>query len=227
MSASSASDALLLRLRRLSFFNGLDDTTLAELARAARRREYRAGEVIVLEGEAQPGLYFLDTGYVKVLKSAPSGREQTLRVLEPGGTFIAIGVVSRRLVPTKAEALEPTAVWLIPRETLTRLLRERPDFAQSVIERMAERMLFLVTLVSDLSLRSVTGRLARLLLDTAANDVMPRPRWFTQAELAARLGTVPDVVQRALRGLEADGLIAVDRAYIRILDRPGLEQLVA
>ena len=124
-------------------------------------------------------------------------------------------------------ALEPTAVWLIPRQTLTRLMRERPDFAQSVIERMAERMLFLVTLVSDLSLRPVTGRLARLLLDTAADNVMPRPRWFTQAELAARLGTVPDVVQRSLRGLEADGLIAVDRAYIRILDRAALEQLAA
>ena len=227
MSASSASDALLLRLRRLSFFDGLDDTTLAELARAARRREYRAGEVIVLEGEAQPGLYFLDTGYVKVLKSAPSGREQTLRVLEPGDTFNGIGVFSRQPNPATAVALEPTAVWLIPRETLTRLLRERPDFALSVIERMAERMLFLVTLVSDLSLRSVTGRLARLLLETAAGDVVTRPRWFTQAELAARLGTVPDVVQRSLRGLEADGLIAVDRAYIRILDRPALEQLVA
>jgi len=227
MSASSASDALLLRLRRLSFFDGLDDTTLAELARAARRREYRAGEVIVLEGEAQPGLYFLDTGYVKVLKSAPSGREQTLRVLEPGDTFNEIGVFSRQPNPATAVALEPTAVWLIPRETLTRLLRERPDFALSVIERMAERMLFLVTLVSDLSLRSVTGRLARLLLETAAGDVVTRPRWFTQAELAARLGTVPDVVQRSLRGLEADGLIAVDRAYIRILDRPALEQLVA
>lgn len=227
MSASPASNALLLRLRRLSFFNGLDDATLAELTRAARRREYRAGEVIVLEGEAQPGLYFLDTGYVKVLKSAPSGREQTLRVLEPGDTFNEIGVFSRLPNPATAVALEPTGVWLIPRETLTRLMRERPDFAQSVIERMAERMLFLVTLVSDLSLRPVTGRLARLLLDTAADNVMPRPRWFTQAELAARLGTVPDVVQRSLRGLEADGLIAVDRAYIRILDRAALEQLAA
>ncbi len=227
MSASPASNALLLRLRRLSFFNGLDDATLAELTHAARRREYRAGEVIVLEGEAQPGLYFLDTGYVKVLKSAPSGREQTLRVLEPGDTFNEIGVFSRLPNPATAVALEPTGVWLIPRETLTRLMRERPDFAQSVIERMAERMLFLVTLVSDLSLRPVTGRLARLLLDTAADNVMPRPRWFTQAELAARLGTVPDVVQRSLRGLEADGLIAVDRAYIRILDRAALEQLAA
>lgn len=227
MSTSLPSDTLLIRLRGLPFFSGLDDTTLAELARAARRREYRAGEVIALEGEAQPGLYFLDSGYVKVLKSAPSGREQTLRVLEPGDTFNEIGVFSRLPNPATAVALEPSAIWLIPRETLARLLRERPDFAQSVIERMAERMLFLVGLVSDLSLRPVTGRLARLLLETATEDVVPRPRWFTQAELAARLGTVPDVVQRSLRGLEGDGLIAVERAQIRILDRPALEQLAA
>ncbi|MBK7216608.1 MAG: Crp/Fnr family transcriptional regulator [Candidatus Promineofilum sp.] len=212
-------------MRSLPFFSGLDNDTLAELARAARRREYRAGEVIVLEGEAQPGLYFLETGYVKVVKSAPTGREQTLRVLEPDDTFNEIGVFSRRPNPATAIALEPSAVWLIPRDTLTGLLRERPDFAQSVIERMAERMLFLVGLVSDLSLRPVTGRMARLLLEGAVDDIVARPRWFTQAELASRLGTVPDVVQRALRALEADGVITVDRAQIRILDRPTLEQL--
>lgn len=227
MLAAPLADALLARLRDMPFFNGLDDVTLAPLARAARHREYQAGEVIVLEGEAQPGLYFLDSGYVKVVKSAPSGREQTLRVLEPGDTFNEIGVFSRKPNPATAIALEPSDVWLIPREVLTGLLRQRPDFAQSVIERMAERMLFLVSLVSDLSLRPVTGRLARLLLETAAGDVVQRPRWFTQAELAARLGTVPDVIQRSLRTLEADGLIAVGRAQIRILDRPGLEELAA
>ena len=225
MQTAPASAAFLARLRALPFFIGLDDRTLAVLAQTARRREYRAGEVIVLEGEAQPGLYFLDSGYVKVVKFAPSGREQTLRVLEPGDTFNEIGVFSRQPNPATAVALEPSVVWLIPREALTRLLREQPDFTQSVIERMAERMLFLVGLVSDLSLRPVTGRLARLLLEAATNDVVQRPRWFTQAELAARLGTVPDVVQRSLRALEADGLISVDRAQIRILDRPALEQL--
>ena len=225
MSLAPPVATLLNRLRALPFFDGLDDGTLTRLAHAARRREYRPGEVIVLEGEAQPGLYFLDSGYLTVVKSAPSGRDQTLRVLEPGDTFHEIGVFSRQPNPATAVALEPAVVWLIPRETLTRLLREQPEFAQSVIERMAERMLFLVGLVSDLSLRPVTGRLARLLLDTATEDVVQRPRWFTQAELAARLGTVPDVIQRSLRTLEADGLISVDRAQIRILDRPTLEQL--
>jgi DNA-binding GntR family transcriptional regulator len=90
---------------------------------------------------------------------------------------------------------------------------------------MAERMLYLVSLITDLSLRPVTGRLARLLLESAVEDVLERPRWFTQAELAARLGTVPDVIQRALRALENEGLIAVDRHQIHILDRPALAKV--
>ncbi|HNS39810.1 MAG TPA: Crp/Fnr family transcriptional regulator, partial [Promineifilum sp.] len=196
-------------------------------AAAALWREYSTGEVIVLEGEAQTGLYFLDYGFVKVVKVSASGREQTLRILEPGETFNEIGVFTSRPNPATAIALEPAGVWLIRRNTLTRLLLDHPTFGQSVMEKMAEHMLFLVSLVTDLSLRPVTGRLARLLLDSARANVVQRPRWFTQAELAARLGTVPDVVQRSLRSLEADGLIAVDRQQIRILNRPSLEELAA
>ncbi|NTU83105.1 MAG: winged helix-turn-helix domain-containing protein [Chloroflexales bacterium] len=44
-----------------------------------------------------------------------------------------------------------------------------------------------------------------------------------QAEPATRLGTVPDVLNRALRTLVAAGLIVVERQRIRILDRAGLE----
>jgi DNA-binding GntR family transcriptional regulator len=67
--------------------------------------------------------------------------------------------------------------------------------------------------------------LAQLLLEEATDDILSRPRWYTQAELAARLGTVPDVVQRALRSLENDGLIAMEKQQIRILDRPALVEI--
>ena len=227
MPSRPTTDQITRRLRAVSLFQTLDDAVMAQLAAETQWREYRAGEVIVLEGEAQPGLYFLAYGYVKAVKYSAAGREQTLRVLEPGDTFNELGVFTRRPNPATAIALETSDIWLIPRATLTRLMRERPDFAQSVIEQIAERMLFLVSLVTDLSLRPVTGRLARLLLENAGEDVVPRPRWFTQAELAARLGTVPDVVQRSLRGMEGDGLIAVDRQQIRILNRPALETLAA
>jgi CRP-like cAMP-binding protein len=140
---------------------GLKEPILQELAQLSRWREYDAGEIVVLEGEAQPGLYFLDYGWLKVIKTSPAGREQILRFLEPGDTFNEIGVFASQTNPATAIALEPAGIWLIPRPALLRLLQEKPDFSQHVIAKMAERMLYLVSLVSDLSLRPVTGRLAR------------------------------------------------------------------
>ena len=225
MPANATLASLIEQLRSLAFFKGLDETTLAELARHARWREHEAGEVVFLEGEASPGLYYLQFGWLKAVKSSPEGREQVLRFIGPGETFNEIGAFANRPNPATAIALEPAGVWLLPRDAVSRLLHERPDVAGRVIENMAGRVIDLVNLVADLSLRPVTGRLARLLLDEASGDVLYRPRWHTQAELAARLGTVPDVVQRALRGLESEGAIEVQRHEIRIRDRAALEKL--
>lgn len=216
---------LAQQISRIPLFAELDEPSLRELAQVSRWREFEASEIVVLEGEAQSGLYCLQSGWVKVVKTSPSGREQILRILEPGDTFNEIGVFTDRPNPATAVALEAAGIFLIPRAALLKLLQERPLFAQQIITSMADRMLYLVSLVTDLSLRPVTSRLARLLLQDAVDNVLERPSWFTQAELASRLGTVPDVIQRALRTLENDGMIAVERQRIRLLDRPALARV--
>ena len=219
------SDHLLKQLQTNSMFAGLDEKTLRTLAQDAHWREYSAGEVVVLEGEALPGLLYLQSGWIKVVKVSPAGREQVLRFLEPGETFNEVGVFADQPNPATAIALEQAGVWLIRSETVMRLLRENPAFSQFVIKKMAGRLLHLVTLVTDLSLRPITGRLARLLLQEATGDLLYRPRWYTQAELASRLGTVPDVVQRELARLQKAQLIEVNRRKIIIRDEAALRQL--
>lgn len=216
---------LIETLRILPFFKPLDQTVLVRLARSALWREHAVGDVLFLEGEVLPGLYFVQSGWFKVVKTSLEGREQVLRFFGPGETFNEIAIFANRPSPASAIALEPVGLWLLPRETVTGLLRENPDFAQKVIETMADRLIDLVSLVTDLSLRPVTGRLARLLLEDAPDNVFLRPRWYTQTELAARLGTVPDVIQRALRLLESDGLIELQRDRIHIRNRNALEKL--
>ena len=108
-------------------------------------------------------------------------------------------------------------------ESFVQQLRATPFFSE--VDDDVIRQLELVDLVEDLSLRTVTGRLARLLLEDAMDDALHRPRWYTQAEIAARLGTVPDVLQRALSSLADDGLIEVERSVIRIHDREALEAI--
>ena len=218
---------LIEHLRLIPYFKGFDDSMLDDLARDSVWREYNSGEVVFFEGDESLGLHYLQSGWLKVVKTSLEGREQVLTFLSAGETFNEIGALANRPNPATAIALEPAGVWLLRRDTIRRLMRERPDFVERVIENMSDRVVELVTLVADLSLRSVTGRLARLLLDDAEGDVLHRPRWYTQAELASRLGTVPDVVQRAMRGLEVDGVIAVERHQIKIRDRAALEKLIA
>lgn len=66
------------------------------------------------------------------------------------------------------------------------------------------------------------ARFIQLLLKQAEGDLIERRRWTNQAELAARLGTVPDVLGRVIRELTKAGLIEMDKQQIRILDRAGL-----
>ena len=81
----------------------------------------------------------------------------------------------------------------------------------------------LMSLVEDLSLRSVVARLARHLVEQSTGDVVSRRSWSTQSEIAAQLGTVPEVLNRALRSLTEEGLIQVERHQITVIDREGLE----
>lgn len=79
-------------------------------------------------------------------------------------------------------------------------------------------------MVENLSLQTVEARLAGIFLEHSTSDVLNRRRWSTQTEMAARLGTVPDVLNRALRSLADEGLIQIERHQIQILDRKGLER---
>jgi CRP/FNR family transcriptional regulator len=209
-------------LSSVPYFSKLDTATLESIARIALRRIYHKDQTILLEGDPNSGLHVVESGWLKVIKISIDGREQVLQILGPGDTFNAIGVFTGIPNPATVMALETSAVCSIRRETMLRLLDEHPSLAKTVIQELAERVLHLVNLVEDLSLRSVESRLARLLLEKASGTTVQRERWATQAEMASQIGTVPDVLNRALRKLADEGTIEVARHQICILDREKL-----
>lgn len=202
----------------------MDGTALRQLAELATWHEYAPGAVIFLENEISAGLCALETGWVKVVKFSLDGREQVLRYFGPGEVFSEIGIFLARPNPATAIALEPVALWRLHHAALQPLLTAQPELLLHVMANMADRIAHLAELVADLSLHTVEVRLARLLLESGTDNALERPSWLTQSELAARLGTVPDVLSRALRALADVGLIHFDRRRIIILDRPGLIQ---
>ncbi|MCA9822133.1 MAG: Crp/Fnr family transcriptional regulator [Dehalococcoidia bacterium] len=221
--ATPAEKAALLR--RVSMFEGLPEDLVEALAAGAIIRKFEPGEVVFREGEPAAGLHVVDQGWVRLVRGSAEGREQVLQFVGPGEPFNPLGAFSARPNPATAEALQRSRILVIDRHSLLANLENHPDLAMRMIEDMADRLVHLVGLVADLSLRPVTGRLARLLLESAEDGVVARQRWLTMAEIAARLGTVADVIQRAMSKLQADGIIKVSRREIRLTDIGRLREI--
>lgn len=212
-------------LKSVSYFSNLDEAVLKLVAQSAIQRVYEQGQVILLEGEPCPGLYILEDGWLKVIKIGLDGREQVLQMLKAGDAFNALSVFTETPNQATVIALETSRVWIVQGDMLMRLMEEHPALAHHVVKDLANRVIHLVQMVEDLSLRSVEARMARLLLQQAQGDTVERRRWATQAEMASRLGTVTDVVNRTLRKMSEMGLINVQRHQIEILDLQGLKDL--
>jgi CRP/FNR family transcriptional regulator len=212
-------------LSSVPLFSELDANVLDVVRHAAAAQHYATGETVFLQGDPCEGLYIVQEGWLKGIITSPLGREQIIRLLRPGDVFNEIGLLTDGRTLVTVQALEDSTLWVIERKTILRLMDEHPRLCQAITHNLAERVLHLMKLIEDLSLRTVKSRMARILLENAVEGVINRRRWMTQTEMAARLGTVLDVANRTLTSLENEGLISVARYKILILDPARLEEL--
>jgi CRP/FNR family transcriptional regulator len=213
-------------LRRVNYFHDLPVADLTRLLALAVEQRLTTGQVLFLEGEPCRGMYLVYEGRVRVFKASPEGREQVLTVARPGDSFAEVPVFDGGPNPASADAMEESIVYLFPTADLLRLVRSSPEIALGVIRVFAQRLRHLTRLVEDLSFRHVTARVAKLLLQSIADEGGAAGPRLTQQEMAAMIGTAREVVTRALRALEQQGAIQVQRGQIVILKPELLERLL-
>ncbi len=212
-------NSLLDFLQRHPYFSNLDERQLNEIARCFHVRRFARGGLILLEGDTCQGVYFVADGHVQVFRGSEDGRIQTLVILGPGHQFNEVPALDNGPNPASAEALTDTTLYVISRDDFRHIVERHPEIGKAMLEGFAARLRHLVELASDLTLRTVPQRLAKLLLEQAHMAGK-----LTQHEMAARLGTVREVVGRALRTLTEDGLIRIEGPRIIIVNREGLER---
>ncbi len=206
-------------LRGIRCFAKLSPEAIDALAAVATELPYSAGETIFLEGDPATGLFVLENGVVKISRVSLEGREYIMHLVGPGESFNDVAAMDGGNNPGTAIAQTAVVVWKLSRGDLRRVAQRHPELVWAFVEDMASRARYLVGLVEDLAMRNVRGRLARLLLEEAeGTERRTVPRMLTQEEMAARLGTVREMVGRTLRSMAASGLIEFDRHRIVILD---------
>lgn len=222
---------MVATLREVPYFSDLDDARLRELAASVREKKYDTGAMVLLEGEPCEGLGFVIGGRVKVVKVSADGKEQVLRLLGPGRTFNDVPVFDGGPNPGSVQAVERSIIGTLPKVAVQSLVETQPKVALAVIRVLASRLRALTLMIEDLSLRGVVARVAKLLLDCAQGHPAllegsggTCQHRLTQQEIAAMTGSVREVVQRALKTLEREGAIRMERARVVVLDQALLER---
>lgn len=214
--------AKLKVLRGNIYFDDLPEDLLKQIAGQMHLREFQRGEMLFWEGDPCSGLHIIEQGSVRLFSLSPQGRQYTLRVLQEGETCNEVPAFDGGTNPVNVEALETSRVWVVDAQMLRELIQAHPQFALKVLSNFAGNLRNLVRKVSEMAFYQVTHRLARLIDETEAGK-REGPHW-TQEQLAARLGTVREVVSRSLKELERSGAIRVEERRIHVTDRAALEQ---
>ena len=216
-------------LKHVMLFTSLDDAARKSIAAFATERKVPAGHLLFREGDTADGFYVVLDGRVKVYKLSPDGRQQILHVFGPGQAFAEAAMFGGETFPAFAEALAESRLAFFPRDRFLRGLGDNPALAAGLIASLARLCRQLTTLVEQIALNDVAGRLARYLTDLARRKGIEVKKGaevrldLPKGELARHLGTAPETLSRALARLAAAGLIDIDARLVTVRNARALE----
>ena len=205
-------------LKHVGIFLGLGNAPIADLSAISIRKEFNKGEIIFSEGDIASSLYVMDDGDVHLVKISRDGRNQLVRRVTCGDIFAEAAVFSGKAYPATAIANTKSSVVMIDKKRFLSFIKEHPEVSLQIMGAMSQLLRHLNSLLADMSLDGVSQRLAAYLLRRSKEDGMNFNLGFSKAELAFRLGTVPETLSRNLRKLSSEGAISVSGRTIEIKD---------
>jgi len=218
-------------LKRCPLFSDLEDREIAEIQAISASKRYPKGTLIFSEDEQALGFFVLISGKVKVYKLSPEGKEQILHIISPGETFAEAALFAGSTYPAFAESLAETRALYFSKEGFLNLIRRNPQISLNMIAGLSHWLRKFVSLVEELSLKDVSARLSKYLIDLSAKSARSSERGIefeldiSKSQLASHLGTISETLSRALRKLRDSKIIEVEGKRITILQREALEDI--
>lgn len=205
-------------LDRIPMLRALNTDARSVLAERAVLRRFNAGQVLWRAGDQPGGLYFILEGHIRVVRTS-GARQHVIHEETAGGTLGDIPFFQGGVYPATALAVSHTTCISADRATIAAAFAVEPDLAFALLARLAGRVREVITRLDQVTMRSVRSRLAAYLLARAEHAATPTfSLGTTQTNVAEDLGTVREVIVRALRSLGRDGVIhAAGRGRYRIL----------
>ncbi|MDR2459315.1 MAG: Crp/Fnr family transcriptional regulator [Deltaproteobacteria bacterium] len=204
------------------FLEGLPESIIAALESVAILQSYKAGQIIFSRGEHVKGVYLLAEGKVRIFVSDPTGKERTIKIVNPGELFGEAALFLKDAYPAFSSAISQSQTFYVQKKDILKLITENSELALATIGVLANRLSHFASLLEQ-SLKAVLPRLAAYLLELPESGGKVKLP-VKKVELARHLATTPESLSRALADLKDMGIVTDEKPYIVILNRELLEE---
>jgi CRP/FNR family cyclic AMP-dependent transcriptional regulator len=202
-------------------FQELTEREQKEVLAQGTRRVIHRRQTLFSQGTPHDGIYLIQTGRMRVFYTAPSGREITLAYWHPGNFVGGPEVFGTGLHLWSGAAMTDCSIVHFPGKVLRRLVLQIPSLAIGVIEGLAFKGKCYSALAQMLGTRSVTERLAHLLLHLADSYGVREPGGgvvisaaLTHADIAHMVGATRQWVTISLKRFEEQGILVSGKSKI-------------
>lgn len=206
-------------------FNHLEEKQMNEIMMTTNSVAYKRGEIIYQAGDKSDSLYIVHSGKIRIYRLSESGKEQLVRILNPGDFTGELALFNEALHESFAEAMEETQVCMIKRSDLQEFLLKYPSISLKILAEFSNRLEQSEKQTTRFATEKVDTRIALFLAECLPNGGQPQEIKLpmSRKDLASYLGTTPETISRRLADLEAAGLIKQKpHKIIEILDLDGL-----
>jgi CRP/FNR family transcriptional regulator, cyclic AMP receptor protein len=211
-------------LARSAIVQGVEPAAVAALISQLQPVDFPRGHTIFVEGEPGDRLYIIISGKVKIVRSAPDGRENLLTILGPSDMFGELAIFDPGPRTSSVTTVTPVRAVSMDREALRAWIAGRPEIAEQLLRVLARRLRRTNDNLGDLIFTDVPGRVAKQLLQLVRRfgaqegNALRVTHDLTQEEIAQLIGASRETVNKALADFGQRGWIRVEGKSVLILD---------
>ena len=195
-----------------------------------RSRPLHRGDHLFRIGERFRSLYVVKTGSVKTFAPSEEGGEQVLGFHLPG-EIIGLDAIEKNCHACSAKVLETSAICEIPFQRFEELSSSMPTLQHQMYKLLSKEIGHDTEMLLLLGKRSADERLAAFLVSMSKRlskrGLSPTDFYLSMSrhEIGNYLGLAVETVSRLFTRFQDEGLLAVDRKHVQVLNMGALEIL--
>jgi CRP/FNR family transcriptional regulator len=204
-------------LKKISFFENLNEKELTLLKSFSRQRTFSKGEILFYEKDMPKYLTLLTDGILKIYKTDPKNNEVVLHRFTPYSLVAEMTILENIPYPASAAFLSDGSVIEIDFDKFKKEFLNNPNISLSFFKSLSKKIKYLESVISLNIVLDSTARLAKYICEN--EDALG----MKHKQLAQYLHMTPETLSRIFKKLITLNLIEKDIKGYTIVNRKGLE----